>query len=235
MWVEASTNAVIWNAVNFQLPGDPTLYNGVTGEFVSWTTIIADLEAYDDKNTVYVRFRLVSDSINAADGYYIDDVKITAASSSYNGDEYTFKHGTSMATPHVAGLAALLKAHNPSLSNIQIKAAIEDSVDFKAALNNKVATDGRINAAVALAAPQISNVQVSSITETTAVITWTTDIPGDSQVQYGTAGNSWGSYPNTTIDATMVTSHSVKEPAHGSLPSSHSYRPAPGRRDSPHG
>ncbi len=209
LWVEASTNAVIWKAVNLQLPGDPTLYNGVTGAFASWTTIIVDLETYDDKNTVYVRFRLASNSIFVFDGYYIDDVKITAASSSYRGDEYTFKQGTSMATPHVAGLAALLKAHNPSLSNIQIKAAIEDSVDFKAALNNKVATDGRINAAVALAAPQISNVQVSSITETTGVITWTTDIPGDSQVQYGTAGNSWGSYPNTATDATMVTSHSV--------------------------
>jgi subtilisin family serine protease len=209
LYFEASTNSVIWNAVNFQLPGDPTLYNGVTGEFVSWTTIIADLEAYDDQNTVYVRFRLASDNIFNDDGYYIDDVKITAASSSYNGDEYTFKHGTSMATPHVAGLAALLKAHNPALSNIQIKAAIEDSVDYKAALNNKVATDGRINAAAALAAPQISNVQVNAVSETTAVITWTTDNQSDSEVQYGTAGDSWGSYPDTATDPALVTSHSI--------------------------
>ena len=209
LWVEASTNRVIWNPVSFQLPGDPNLYIGVTGPFGSWTAVIADLEAYDGENSVYIRFRLTSDNDTRAEGYYIDDVKVTAASTSYNGDEYTFKHGTSMATPHVAGLAALLKAHNPALSSIQIKAAIEDSVDYKAALNNRVKTDGRINAAAALAAPQISDVQVSAITETTAVITWTTDIPGDSEVQYGTVSKNWGSYPNTATDPALVTSHSI--------------------------
>ena len=209
LYFEASTNATIWNVVNIQLPGDPTLYNGVTGPFGSWTTIIADLEVYDAEDEVYIRFRFITDGIETRDGYYIDDVKITAASSSYNGDEYTFKHGTSMATPHVAGLAALLKAHNPALSNIQIKAAIEDSVDYKAALNNKVATDGRINAAAALAAPQISNVQVNSITETTAVVTWTTDKPADSVVQYGDGSDAWDSYPDTQSDPALVTSHSV--------------------------
>jgi subtilisin family serine protease len=209
LWVEASTNAVIWNAVNLQLPGDPNLYIGITGAVGSWASIIADLEAYDDNNSVYVRFRLESDNTINADGYYIDDVKVTAASSSYNGDEYTFKNGTSMATPHVAGLAALLKAHNPALSIIQIKAAIEDSVDYKAALNNRVKADGRINAAAALAAPQISNVQVSTVSETTAVITWTTDKPGDSEIRYGTTSAAWGSYGNTATDATLKTSHSI--------------------------
>ena len=209
LWVEASTNRVIWNPVSFQLPGDPSLYIGITGAFGSWTTIIADLEAYDYENSIYIRFHLTSDNDTRADGYYIDDVKVTAASSSYNGNEYTFKHGTSMATPHVAGLAALLKAHNPALSNIQIKAAIEDSVDFKAALNNRVKTDGRINAATALAAPEISNVQVSAVSETTAVITWTTDKLSDSEVRYGTTGADWGSYPNTASDPTLKTGHSI--------------------------
>ena len=209
LWVEASTNTVIWNPVTLQISGNPNLGIGVTGTFASWTAIMADLESYDGSSSVYVRFRLVSDSINSADGYYIDDVKITAASSSYNGDEYAFKQGTSMAAPHVAGLAALLKAHNPALNNIQIKAAIEDRVDFKSVLNNKVATDGRINAAAALAAPQISNVQVSAVSETTAVIAWTTDRPGDSQVRYGKASDNWESYPDTASDAAMVTSHSV--------------------------
>jgi hypothetical protein len=195
--------------LSFKITGDNRFFSSISGFISSWIDITSDLEAYDGRSSVYIRFNFISDIDTIYDGYYIDDVKITAASSSYNGDEYTFKHGTSMATPHVAGLAALLKANNPSLSNLQIKAAIEDSVDFKPALNNRVATDGRINAAAALAAPQISNLQVSAITETTAVITWTTDIAGDSQVQYGPASNSWGSYPNTATDAAMVTSHSL--------------------------
>ena len=207
--VEASTNAVTWTQLSFKITGDTSFYSEFWGLYPSWISITSDLEAYDDSNMLYIRFSFSSDGNTVYDGYYIDDVKVSAASASYSGDEYTFKHGTSMAAPHVAGLAALLKAHNPALSNLQIKAAIEDSVDYKAALNNLVATDGRINAAAALAAPQISNVQVSSITETTAVITWTTDIAGDSQVQYGPGSNSWGSYPNTATQAAMKTSHSV--------------------------
>ncbi|MGW8302199.1 MAG: S8 family serine peptidase, partial [Desulfobacterales bacterium] len=209
LWVEASSDGINWEPVNFQLPGDPTLYNGVSGTFGSWTTIEADLEAYDGLGSVSVSFVFVSDSSNVADGYYIDDVKITAASSSYSGDEYVFKSGTSMATPHVAGLAALIIAHNPALTNLEVKALIENSVDPIPALIDKVATDGRINAAAALAAPQISNVQVNAITETTAVVTWTTDNPGDSVVQYDIETNSWDSYLKTASDSALVTGHSI--------------------------
>ncbi len=209
LWVEASTNATTWNPVSFQLPGDSALYNGVSGTFSSWTTIEADLEVYDGRSSVYVRFRFISDRSDVADGIYIDDVKITAASSVYSGTEYTYKDGTSMATPHVTGLAALIMAHNPALTHIEVKALIENSVDLKFNLNNKVATNGRINAAAALAAPQVSSVQVSAITETTAVITWTTDIPSDSKVQYGTASTSWDAYPNTESQSALVTSHSI--------------------------
>jgi subtilisin family serine protease len=210
LWVQASSDGINWDYVNFQLPGDSTLVNGVSGTFGSWTTIEADLEAYDGLGSVYVSFLFISDSSNVADGYYIDDVKITAAATSvYDGTEYTYKQGTSMATPHVAGLAALIIAHNPALTNLEIKALIENSVDPIPALNDKVATDGRINAAAALAAPQISNVQVTTVTETTAQITWTTGKPADSVVQYGTTGNSWDSYPNTESDSALVTSHSI--------------------------
>ena len=210
LWVQASSDGINWDYVNFQLPGDSTLYNGVSGTFGSWTTIEADLEAYDGLGSVYVSFLFVADGSNVADGYYIDDVKVTAAaSSSYSGDEYVFNSGTSMATPHVAGLAALIKALHPALTSTEIKAAILGSVEVKPALSGLVATGGRINAAGALAAPQISNIQVNTITETTAQITWTTDKPGDSVVQYGTETNSWNSYPETQSDSALVTSHSI--------------------------
>lgn len=54
--------------------------------------------------------------------------------------------------------------------------------------------------------PVISNVASSGITNTTATITWTTNEPADSQVEYGTA-TSYGS--STTLDTAKVTSHST--------------------------
>jgi len=56
------------------------------------------------------------------------------------------------------------------------------------------------------AAPVISGVSTSNITNSGATITWTTDEASTSQIEYGTT-TSYGS--STTIDNTMVTSHSV--------------------------
>jgi glucose/arabinose dehydrogenase len=51
----------------------------------------------------------------------------------------------------------------------------------------------------------ISNVSASSITATSAVIGWSTDVPANSQVEYGTT-TSYGSL--TPLDATLTSSHS---------------------------
>jgi len=48
---------------------------------------------------------------------------------STTGGSYEFWDGTSMATPHVAGLAALILARDPDLSVDQVFAAIRDSAD----------------------------------------------------------------------------------------------------------
>ncbi len=53
--------------------------------------------------------------------------------------------GTSMATPHVTGAAALYKATNTGASANQIKAAIFNSVTSTQSLSGKTSTGGRLN------------------------------------------------------------------------------------------
>ena len=62
------------------------------------------------------------------------------------GNRYGRYSGTSMATPHVAGVAALIKSQQPGLDDAQVKNQLLRYVDPKPDLQGKVATDGRLNA-----------------------------------------------------------------------------------------
>ena len=61
------------------------------------------------------------------------------------GSGYAYYNGTSMATPHVTGAAALYKAYNPSATAAQIKAAILGSAQATASCNGKTVSNGRLN------------------------------------------------------------------------------------------
>ena len=70
------------------------------------------------------------------------------------GDSYGFQQGTSMAAPHVAGVAALLAAYNPAASAQEIRQAILSSAIPNPSLAGQVTTGGVLNAAAALDAIQ---------------------------------------------------------------------------------
>jgi subtilisin family serine protease len=65
---------------------------------------------------------------------------------------YSSYSGTSMATPHVAGMVALLAAANPQATATQIRSAILSTAVPVGSLAGKVATGGLANAAAAVAA-----------------------------------------------------------------------------------
>jgi subtilisin family serine protease len=62
------------------------------------------------------------------------------------GNDYQLLSGTSMATPHVAGVAALLKSSNPAWTWDEVKARVLGGVEPLPGLSGKVLTGGRINA-----------------------------------------------------------------------------------------
>jgi subtilisin family serine protease len=61
------------------------------------------------------------------------------------GNTYSSFSGTSMATPHVSGAAALVAAHFPGATLYGEKALLMSSVDTRASLAGKTATGGRLN------------------------------------------------------------------------------------------
>jgi subtilisin family serine protease len=73
--------------------------------------------------------------------------------STYPDDGYQYLDGTSMASPHVAGLAALIWSYNPNLTNQQVRNIIEttcDNIDAKNPGHVGEIGSGRINAYRAL-------------------------------------------------------------------------------------
>ena len=67
------------------------------------------------------------------------------------GNRYGSYSGTSMATPHVTGVAALVKSQRPTLSDEQLKAQILQFAEPNNSVQGKVATGGRLNAYSSLA------------------------------------------------------------------------------------
>jgi subtilisin family serine protease len=92
-----------------------------------------------------------------------------------------------MAAPHVAGVAALIKAQNPSLSATAIKSQILNTVDVLASLAGKTSTSGRMNAHKALGAAEfppdsvapaaVLDLASASAAPDSVSLTWTA--PGD--------------------------------------------------------
>ncbi len=107
--------------------------------------------SFDGVSAAYLRFRMDADEEFGGNGAYVDDVALDC-SGTYSAGSYRYLSGTSMATPQVAGVAALVLARNPSFSTAQVRSKLLASVDTKASLADKVVTGGRINAAKAVSA-----------------------------------------------------------------------------------
>jgi len=94
------------------------------------------------------------------------------------GSTYGFMSGTSMATPHVVGAAALLRALNPGMPVAALKQRLLDSVDPIPALAGRTVSGGRLNAFRAIATPEtippgaITDLAVAASSSFSLTLTW---------------------------------------------------------------
>jgi len=110
--------------------------------------------SYDLPNVISVAALDRNDQLASFSNYGLKSVAVAAPGvdilSTWLGNQYEEKSGTSMATPVVAGVAALIVAEHPRISVGDLRKKILDSTDPIVALKGKTVTGGRINAAKAV-------------------------------------------------------------------------------------
>ena len=109
---------------------------------------------YDLPNVISVAATDSNDQLTSFSNFGAKTVHIAAPGreilSTWLNDQYREASGTSMATPYVSGVAALVLASEPNLSVEKLRERLMKSVDKCDALKDKVESGGRLNAAKAL-------------------------------------------------------------------------------------
>ena len=104
---------------------------------------------YDVDNVISVAASTQDDQLASFSQFGFNTVDLAAPGkdilSTVPGGRYASFSGTSMATPHVAGAAALIKSLEPSLTGAQIKGKILATTDPIQAFATKMRTGGRLN------------------------------------------------------------------------------------------
>ncbi len=112
--------------------------------------------SYNLPNVISVAAVNRFDELTSFSNYGATSVNVAAPGeaimSTWLNHDFQERKGTSMATPFVAGVAALVLSTNPNISVDDLRARILNSVDQLPSLKGKVSTGGRINAAKAVGA-----------------------------------------------------------------------------------
>ena len=126
--------------------------------------------SFKNDNIIFVANTSREDLLASDSNYGLKTVDLAAPGENIwctnNLNDYERVSGTSMAAPHVTGVAALIMSIRPDLSATEIKSIILDNVDVLASLEGKCVTSGRLNA----------NKAVRAATESR---TFTGDVNGD--------------------------------------------------------
>jgi subtilisin family serine protease len=110
--------------------------------------------SYDVSNVISVAATDHNDNLASFSNFGASTVDLGAPGvnilSTVLSNGYGSKSGTSMATPHVSGVAGLIKAQFPGLTSSEIKARLLGAVNPVSSLQGITVTGGRLNALNAL-------------------------------------------------------------------------------------
>jgi subtilisin family serine protease len=147
--VEGRDDGGAWRVIDSGADGELAWTGSSENLFVDWwEDLVAD--GFDGATEFDLRFRLVSDNVAPRDGVHVDDVVVHCLTGSHGTDDFVRFSGTSMAAPHVAGVAALLLSAYPDATVAELKAALLNGTDERSGLSGKVRSGGRLNARGAL-------------------------------------------------------------------------------------
>ena len=107
--------------------------------------------SYEVSNIISVAATDRNDQLASFSNYGLQSVDLGAPGvsiySTKPNNQYGYLSGTSMATPHVSGAAALIKSYYPNYTNLQIKNLLFVTAEPIASLQGKTVTGARLNIA----------------------------------------------------------------------------------------
>ncbi|MBI3652476.1 MAG: S8 family serine peptidase [Acidobacteria bacterium] len=153
--------------------------------------------SYNSPSIIAVASSTSTDTRSGFSNWGATSVDVAAPGSSiistFPNNTYATISGTSMATPHVAGAAALLVGLNPNLSPASLKASLINTVDPLAAFAGLLVSGGRINVANALANQTVCSFALNQTSQAFAAA------GGNGAVNVTTTSAcSWGVFSNAS-------------------------------------
>lgn len=185
----------------------------LTGPQSAFTSYTADYtpvaETYD---SFHFGFRIDSDNTIQRDGAYIDNITMTSEVISISSYDYIYYQGTSVAAPHVTGVAGLLLANGPTLTNLELKEIILSSVDQVAGLSGKMLTGGRLNAYAALLGtnPSVaaSDLSATAVSSSRINLSWSDNSSNEDGFRIERKTDISGTYSQIASTKPNITSYS---------------------------
>jgi subtilisin family serine protease len=141
---------------------------GYPARFSSTLASVLSVGAYSSNNTI----ASFSNDVGNSGAVQVDAPGVNIYSS-YAGSQYQKLSGTSMATPHVAGLAALALSANPNLTAAELRNLIVAGTDHTISGSD---SNGGIDAALTVAMAVASRSSASTSSVTTSNVAATTQV-----------------------------------------------------------